>query len=167
MHVTELFGLFKEIKVKKIDTCTTRNNKTEHVQTSKPRAEIIIQQHWYFMEWNFIFYNLGVYGYWLNLNLISIHRFQVPKVFWTWNLWILNESIFSQYPMIPVNFCNSQHTQQMLSIAEHWVNFQNLFWQLLLCNIPCIMPSFNDVRKWQRRRKIPPLEPLQLWAARG
>ena len=49
--------------------------------------------------------------------------------------------------MIPVNFCNSQHTQQKLSIAEHWVNFQNLFWQLLLCNIPCIMPSFNALEE--------------------
>ena len=26
-------------------------------------------------------------------------------------------NLFSMYPMIPVNFCNSQHTQQMLSIA--------------------------------------------------
>ena len=107
-------------------------NKTEHVQTSKPRAEIIIQQHWYFMEWNFIilqFRNLSsIYGYWLNLNLISIHRFQVPKVFWTWNLWILNESIFSQYPMILVNFCNSQQTQLILSTAERWENFKNMLW---------------------------------------
>ena len=104
------------------------------------------------MEWNFIFYNLGVYGYWLNLNLISIHRFQVPKVFWTWNLWILNESIFSQYPMILVNFCNSQQTQQILSTAEHWVNFKNLFWQLLLYNISYIMHSFSAMTKVEKKK---------------
>ena len=57
----------------------SRSNKTEHVQTSKPQAKIIIQQDWYSMEWNFIFYNVGIYGYWMNLNLISIHRFQLRK----------------------------------------------------------------------------------------
>ena len=36
-------------------------NKTEHVQPSKPWAEIIIQQDRYSMEWNFIFYNLGIW----------------------------------------------------------------------------------------------------------
>ena len=115
-------------------------NKTEHVQTSKPRAEIIILQHLYSMEWNFIIFNIGIYGYRMNFNSISIHRFQVPKVFWTWNLWILNESIFSQYPMILVNFCNSQQTQLILSTAERWEYLKILFWQLLLCNVPCIRP---------------------------
>ena len=54
-------------------------NKTEHVQTSKPRAEIISQQDCYSMamEWNFIFYNLGIYGYWID------------------------ESQFNRYPPIP------------------------------------------------------------------
>ena len=121
-------------------------NKTEHVQTSKPRAEIMILQHLYSMEWNFIICNIGIYGYRMNLNSISIHRFQVPKVFWTWNLWILNESISSQYPMILVNFCNSQQTQRILSTAEHWLNFKNQFLQLLLCNIPCIMHSSSTER---------------------
>ena len=57
------------------------NNKTEHVQTSKPRAEIIIQQDWYSMEWIFIFYNFGIYGYWMNLKIPSSKKGRIYSHF--------------------------------------------------------------------------------------
>ena len=37
-----------------------QKKKTEHVQISKPWAEIINQQDCYSMEWNYIFYNLCI-----------------------------------------------------------------------------------------------------------
>ena len=55
--------------------------------------------------------------------------------------------------MILVNFGNFQHTQQILSTAELWVNFKNLFWQLLLYNISCIMHSFSAMTKVQKEKK--------------
>ena len=91
-----------------------------------------------------------------NKNLFSWGHIR-PKNFLVWSYIFVYFNIYKLHLVVkhPVL---SKFLALLSLVAEQWVNFKNIFWLLLLFNIPCILHSLRTVRKnW--RTKITLLEP--------
>ena len=68
------------------------------------------------MEWNFIYYNVGIYGYWMNLNSISKYP-QIPSSKKGW-IWILLNGISYYFTFALETFIYSWISKKTLKIDK-------------------------------------------------